>query len=110
MHRIDFQFEFSDIKVLRRQFPIRLAFSATVHKAQGTTLFKLVVDLRTNFFAPGQLYVALSRTRRASDVLLLHNPEHTPPDAEVVHHMPVPVSNPVLRQALQFVENSSDLS
>ena len=35
LHRIDFQFEFSDIKVLRRQFPVRRAFSTTVHKAQA---------------------------------------------------------------------------
>ena len=63
-----------------------------------------------NFFAPGKLYVALSRTRRASDVLLSHKYEHTPPGAEVVHHMSVPMSNLVLLQALEFVENSSDLS
>ena len=62
VHRIDVQFEFSDIKVLRRQFPVRLALSATVHKAQGITFSRLVVDLRTNFLAPGQLYLALART------------------------------------------------
>ena len=46
LHRIDFHFEFSDMKVTRRQFPVRLAFSSTVNKEQGQTLRKLVVDLR----------------------------------------------------------------
>ena len=44
LHRIDFQFDFADLKVTRRQFPVRLAFAATMHKGQGKTLDKLVID------------------------------------------------------------------
>lgn len=43
-----------------RQFPFKLAYAITVHKAQGMTL-KNGVNLYPEFFAYGQLYVALSR-------------------------------------------------
>ena len=104
LHRIDFQFAFSDMKVTRRQFPVRLAFSATVHKGQGQTLGKLFVDLRSNFFSPGQLYVALLRVRKSSDILLLHQEDDTPIRCRPVHEMPVAVDNPPLKESIDFVE------
>ena len=55
LHRIDFQFDFADLKVTRRQFPVRLAFFATVQKGQGKTLDNLLIDLRSNFFAACQM-------------------------------------------------------
>lgn len=41
-------------------FPITLAYAATIHKAQGMTLDKLLVDL-SHLWEPGQAYVAVSR-------------------------------------------------
>lgn len=43
------------------QYPIMLAWAVTIHKSQGKTFDKVVVDLERGTFAHGQLYVALSR-------------------------------------------------
>jgi ATP-dependent DNA helicase PIF1 len=43
------------------QFPLRLAWAVTIHKSQGQTYNRAVIDLGSGAFAPGQTYVALSR-------------------------------------------------
>ena len=43
------------------QYPIRLAWAMTIHKSQGQTYESVALDLTTSTFAPGQMYVALSR-------------------------------------------------
>lgn len=46
----------------RLQYPLKLAYATSVHKSQGSTLDRVVVDLR-EAFAEGQIYTALSRVR-----------------------------------------------
>ncbi|MCA9399189.1 MAG: ATP-binding domain-containing protein, partial [Candidatus Omnitrophica bacterium] len=44
-----------------KQYPMRLAWAVTIHKAQGKTFSKVVLDIGTGAFSHGQIYVALSR-------------------------------------------------
>lgn len=52
------------------QYPLRLAWAITIHKSQGLTFDKAIVDAG-NAFAPGQVYVALSRCRTMDGIVLL---------------------------------------
>jgi len=53
-----------------KQYPIRLAWAVTIHKSQGKTFDKVVVDIGKGAFAHGQVYVALSRCRSMEGLLL----------------------------------------
>ena len=51
------------------QYPVKLAWAVTVHKSQGLTFDKAIIDVG-QAFAPGQVYVALSRLRSLDGLIL----------------------------------------
>ncbi len=52
------------------QFPLKLAWAVTIHKSQGKTFSKVVIDIGRGTFAHGQLYVALSRCTHFEGIIL----------------------------------------
>jgi len=53
----------------RRQFPITLAFALTIHKSQGLTLDRVVLDIKDKDKTTGLTYVAISRVKKLSGLL-----------------------------------------
>ena len=65
-----FQGEFSHngMACKRVQFPIVLAWAITIHKCQGMTLSKVIIDIGKKEMQNGLMFVAISRVRRKEDL------------------------------------------
>lgn len=81
----DFEFYNNDVLIaVRKQFPLRLAYGITIHKSQGMSLDKLVVDC-SRIFEKGQAYVAFSRIKTLDGLYLFNfNPQKVMVDEKVV--------------------------
>lgn len=59
-----------DIVGAFEQYPIKLAWAITIHKSQGQTFDKIIIDLGYGAFTHGQVYVALSRCTSLEGITL----------------------------------------
>jgi len=53
-----------------QQYPLKLAWAVTIHKSQGKTFDRVIIDIGRGAFAPGQIYVALSRCTSLEGIVL----------------------------------------
>ena len=77
------------------QFPVKLAWAVTVHKSQGLTFDRAIIDVG-RAFAPGQVYVALSRLRSLDGLIL-----KTSIDPSVINNDELVVSFSKTRQPIE---------
>ena len=74
------------IQATMKQFPMKLAWAITVHKAQGLTMDRVGVDL-DGHFAPGMTYVALSRCRSVEGLFLVGKFKYCPLPLEITEQL-----------------------
>jgi len=71
-----FKFSFDGAQIVSEpigtftQYPFRLAWAITIHKSQGKTFDKVIIDIGSGTFASGQMYVALSRCTSFEGIIL----------------------------------------
>jgi ATP-dependent exoDNAse (exonuclease V) alpha subunit len=53
-----------------KQFPLKAAWAITIHKSQGKTFDRVIIDMKGGAFESGQTYVALSRCRTLEGIVL----------------------------------------
>ena len=85
-----------------KQLPLRLPWAITIHNSQGLTFDRAIIDAH-QCFAPGQVYVALSRCRTLEGMVLSH-----PLNANVI--MTDGQVNSYNRQMLQNVPNEGKIN
>lgn len=87
------------------QFPIRLAWAVTIHKSQGLTFEKAIIDAGQSF-APGQVYVALSRLTGLSGLVLRSRiyPNAIMTDERIIDFSKNESSGEAMLQSLQLAQ------
>lgn len=61
----------NNIDFYRKQIPLVLSYSSSIHKGQGLTIPKVVVDIGNSEFCTGLTYVAITRARKLTDIAFM---------------------------------------
>lgn len=101
----------SDVLGSFTQYPLRLAWAITIHKSQGLTFEKAIIDAG-EAFAPGQVYVALSRCTSLEGMVLQSRvrPSSLFSDARIVEFSQRSASSNQLQQELGFARKHYQLT
>lgn len=85
-----------------KQYPVKLAWAITVHKSQGLTFTKAIVDIG-DAFAPGQVYVALSRLTSMDGLVLSSriNPGSLQVDQNISNYVTTKSSHEALHELFE---------
>lgn len=70
IYPIEFIESFNKITLTRTQFPLKLAWSLTIHKAQGLTIYKSLLLTVSNSFEYGQCYTGISRITDPTNLII----------------------------------------
>lgn len=104
-----FEYFYNDRVVAERtQYPLRLAYGITIHKSQGMTLDKLVVDC-SRIFERGQAYVAMSRVKTLEGLYLKNfEPQKVMVDSHVAEFYENIVETNFVEPIVDTIEESND--
>jgi ATP-dependent DNA helicase PIF1 len=86
------------LKMERRQFPLRLAYSISMNKSQGQEFQKVGLDITVPSFAHGHLYVSLSRIRNYNNIKFFVN------DTNLIDNIPI-TDNVVYEEIVNCFDN-----
>jgi hypothetical protein len=97
----------SDVLGSFTQYPLRLAWAITIHKSQGLTFEKAIIDAG-DAFAPGQVYVALSRCTNLEGMILQSRVQSSRlfSDARIVEFSQRSASGDKLQQELAIAKKN----
>lgn len=90
-------------KVMRTQFPLRLAYACTYNKSQAQTLNKVIIDITHELFAHGFLYVGMSRVRISEKISFFCSPDQVEYD-DFRQENYVIVTNVVYKEVLDYFD------
>ena len=102
--KINFETSTNGIKFTRTQLPFKHFYAGTVHKSQGMTLSKVVIDLRSGFWEHGMLYVSLSRVRDPKNICILL-PKVNSENDDDSNHFVQPVADIEIVNLVKEIEN-----
>jgi ATP-dependent exoDNAse (exonuclease V) alpha subunit len=67
--RIEYDIKYKNYKVTRKQFPLKLAWSLSIHRCQGLTLKDVLLNVQSSF-ETGQIYTGVSRVTESSGLII----------------------------------------